>query len=100
MKVTIKAHVHAKQDEEYDVEKMEFVSCVKYTIFPYSMTDVSPEYVCLGAQEFTVDIPDDFDVRQGIVANLEEEKRKATADYQKRLTELNAQIQSLLAIEA
>lgn len=100
MKVTITAHVHAKQDEEYDVDKMEFVSCVKYAIFPYSMTDVSPEYVCLGAQEFTVDIPDDFDVRQGIVANLEEEKRKATAAYQKRLTELNAQIQSLLAIEA
>lgn len=50
--------------------------------------------------EFTVDVPDEFDIRAGLVANLESEKLAVMAAYQKRVTEINAQIQQLLAIEA
>lgn len=45
-------------------------------------------------------IDDGYDPRADMVAALEAQKQKAAAEYQKRVTELNAQIQSLLAIEA
>ena len=47
----------------------------------------------------TVELPDDFDPRTLQVQVLEAEKQKARADFQARITELDRQIQSLLAIE-
>lgn len=46
-----------------------------------------------------VDVPDDFDPTQLQIADLEEAKAKARADFQARITELDRQINSLLAIE-
>lgn len=48
---------------------------------------------------FEVEVPDGFDPRSGIVANLEREKAEVTAKFQARITEINGRIQSLLAIE-
>ena len=47
----------------------------------------------------TVEVPDDFDPRPAQVAALEAEKQKARADFQARITEIDRQIQSLMAIE-
>ena len=47
----------------------------------------------------TVEVPDDFDPRPLQVQMLEAEKQKARADFQARITEIDRQIQSLLAIE-
>ncbi len=47
----------------------------------------------------TVEVPDDFDPRPQQVAALEAEKQKARAEFQKRITEIDRQIQSLMAIE-
>lgn len=47
----------------------------------------------------TVEVPDDFDPRPQQVAALEAAKQKARADFQARITALDRQIQSLLAIE-
>lgn len=47
----------------------------------------------------TVEVPDDFDPRPQQVAALEAEKQKARAAFQARITEIDRQIQSLLAIE-
>ena len=47
----------------------------------------------------TVEVPDDFDPRPQQVAALEAEKQKARAEFQARITELDRQIQSLMAIE-
>lgn len=96
MKVTIKAHIHASQDQVYENGK--YHSFVAYKAWPCKLSSDSDNvYVC--DAELEVDIPHEFDIRAGLVANLEEEKRKAAAEYQRRVTELNAQIQSLLAIE-
>ena len=46
-----------------------------------------------------VEIPDDFDPRPHQVAAFIAEKQKARADFLKRVTEIDRQIQSLLAIE-
>ena len=45
------------------------------------------------------DVPDDFDPRPQQVAALEAEKQKARAEFHARVTEIDRQIQSLLAIE-
>ena len=47
----------------------------------------------------TVEVPDDFDPRPQQVAALEAAKQKARAEFQARVTEIDRQIQSLLAIE-
>ena len=47
----------------------------------------------------TIEVPDDFDPRPQQVAALEAEKQKARAEFQKRITDIDRQIQSLLAIE-
>ena len=46
-----------------------------------------------------IEVPDDFDPRQQQVAALEAEKQKARAEFHARVTEIDRQIQSLLAIE-
>ena len=46
-----------------------------------------------------VEVPDDFDPRPQQIAALEAAKQKARAEFQARITEIDRQIQSLLAIE-
>ena len=46
-----------------------------------------------------IEVPDDFDPRPQQVAALEAEKQKARAEFHERVTEIDRQIQSLLAIE-
>ena len=47
----------------------------------------------------TVEVPSDFDPRPQQIAALEAAKQKARAEFQARITEIDRQIQSLLAIE-
>lgn len=48
---------------------------------------------------FEIEVADDFDPRPGMVAHLEEQKRKERAKFAARVKEIDEQIQSLLAIE-
>lgn len=98
MKVMIHAFICAETGDEWNSEKLCFENATRYKAWP---CDVSgQEKVLLCEHDFEIDVPNEFDVRAGLVVNLEEEKRKAAAEYQKRVTEIDAQIQSLLAIEA
>ena len=47
----------------------------------------------------TVEVPDDFDPRPQQVAALEAAKQETRAEFQARITEIDRQIQSLMAIE-
>ena len=49
--------------------------------------------------EVTFDVPDDFNPVPEQLAILEAAKQKARAEFQARVTEIDRQIQSLLAIE-
>lgn len=55
--------------------------------------------VFIKEQSIAVEVPDNFDPVPGQIAALEEQKRKARADFQRTVTEIDRQIQSLLAIE-
>ena len=90
MKVEIKGAIDATQ---WKWEK-------KPSSYDFYCFDASDEHtVKVMDHEFTVEIPDDFDTRPALVAQLEQEKQKLSAEYQARVTEINGQIQSLLAIE-
>jgi hypothetical protein len=95
MKVTINGFIIAKQDKWTPAPEFVFreYDSSKYQCEGECLVMVKPHTV-----EF--DVPDDFDMRPGMVENLEREKEKITAQFQARVTQINAQIQSLLAIEA
>lgn len=56
-------------------------------------------YVTVSQQQFDVEIPDDFDPRKLQVEALLEEKRRISADFQKRCTEIEELINRLTALE-
>lgn len=98
MKVKIHAVILAEHSSEFEPEAGHYEERTRFKAWPCNASGGDRVFVC--EQEIEVEIPDDFYIRHNLVASLEEEKRKATADYQKRVTELNSRIQSLLAIEA
>ena len=53
----------------------------------------------VGSQEIEIDVPDDYDPRAQKVAALEEKKKRAMADYQKTVTDINERISRLQALE-
>ena len=89
MKVTIKGFINYKKDGWYDGDD--------YLFNKYDMSEHG--YVTVMPHEIAVEVPDDFDPRPHQVAALEAEKQKARAEFQARVTEIDRQIQSLLAIE-
>lgn len=92
MKVTIKCFVHAEK-KPWDKE-------VKYSVFSFSMVDASRSYALINTRDVEFEVPDDFDIRPTLVANLEREKQELMAKFQERVTEIDRQIQTYLAIEA
>lgn len=49
--------------------------------------------------EFEIEVADDFDPREQLLANLHAAKAKARADFAAKVTEYDRQINELLAIE-
>ena len=89
MKVTIKGFIQCLNGGWSGGYGFNFFSC-----------DMTPHgYINVMPHEIEIEIPDDFDPRPQQVAALEAEKQKARAEFQKRVTEIDRQIQSLLAIE-
>lgn len=92
MKVTIRgAVVFGKYDWDHG-------SKPSFKFFDYQPTGA--EHVKVADHTITVDVPDEFDPRPLIVQSLEREKEKLTAAFQARVTEINSQIQNVLAIES
>lgn len=99
MKATIKGFISARKSRDYDVDNRRFVERLEFDFTTYDRSQHDSSAVTIRQQEFEIDVPDDLDLRDGLVANLERDKRKLNAEFQARVTQLNAQIQSLLAIE-
>lgn len=90
MKVTIKGVVHLYKSP-YSAEAYQF--------HMYDMSDMGPEYVPVMPHEFEVEIPDDFDPRPQQIAALKAKKQEVLAEAQAKATDIEGQIQRLLAIE-
>ena len=53
----------------------------------------------VGEQEIEIELPDNYDPRAQKIEALQAHKLKVMADYQKTVTEINARISKLQAIE-
>ena len=53
----------------------------------------------VGEQEIEIEVPDEYDPRAQKIEALQAQKLKIMADYQKTVTEINARISKLQAIE-
>jgi hypothetical protein len=90
MKVKTTVHIHYNQ---YSWEQTG-----DYTVYSCKLDDTeSRTYV--GGQEIEIDVPDNYDPRAQKIEALEKHKQKVMADYQKTVTEINARISKLQAIE-
>ena len=92
-----------------NIDMKGFVFCrtsggkVEFELLPWDCRtwteDAQSGLVFVTEHTTTVEVPDDFDPRPQQIAALEAAKQKARAEFQARITELDRQIQSLLAIE-
>lgn len=89
MKVTISGYIVAQQ---YSWEKSPSFTFMGFD--PEGMKDTTK----IQPHSFEVDIPDDFDIRIGLVQNLEAEKQKLRAEFAKSVTDIDRRISELTAI--
>jgi hypothetical protein len=93
MKITIKGYI---VQINYPWEKSP-----KYRLSSSGNVEYLSEYEALVMEHiFDVEVPDNFDPRPGQIAALKAQREKAQADFSKRVMEIDAKINELLAIEA
>ena len=98
MQITLNAVLLAKEVDTYDFEIHSMKKETSFSLWNVDISTTSPDYVKVSDHQFTLEVPDDFDPRAGYVANLEREKERLAAAFRARVTEIDAQIQSLLAL--
>ena len=70
----------------------------EYLVF-YAKVDDDEHRTYVGEQEIEIEVPDNYDSRAQKIEALQAKKLKIMADYQKTVTEINARISKLQAIE-
>jgi hypothetical protein len=90
MKTTITVHLHYR--------KYEFDDAGSFELFSFVLADTDGR-TYIGPREVEVDVPEDYDPRAQQIAALEKHKQKVMADFQKTVTEINARISNLQALE-
>jgi hypothetical protein len=98
MKKTITGYVHMLNEPDYeDFDGRNFVKKWAPGFRAHRYEDENSIFI--SEQQFTVELPDDFDPIPGQVAALEEKKREALAEYQRTVAEINERLSKLQAIE-
>ncbi|HDR9501277.1 TPA: hypothetical protein QDC06_004573 [Burkholderia cepacia] len=92
-------YIMAAKSKEYDFDASRYVDKLIFSFSHYDSSKYNKDEVVVRQHSFDAEVPDNFDPRDGLVANLEREKKELMAKFQARVTEIAAQIQSLLAIE-
>lgn len=69
-----------------------------FQLFPFEMESCG--YITVCDHEIEVEVPDDFDPRAKQVEILRKEKQRINAEFAKRVTQIDEQINRLTAIEA
>lgn len=102
MKISIPGFIYAKGTRHFDVKTSKIVESPEYSFWTSGDLNKSEhfrDYALIGPYEINADVPDSFDPRQQLVKNLEAEKRRLKAEFGKRVTEIDRQIQTYLAID-
>ena len=90
MKVKTIVHVYHSQ---YSWEKE-----ARFSVYPFKIDDTD-HLTYVSTKEIEIEVPDNYDPRAQKIAALQAQKHKIMADYQKTVTEINARISELQAIE-
>ena len=98
MKSTIPGSITAEA-LRYNSDSPNVYNGVLFTHWPYATIKPSDDRVIVMPYTIEVQIPDNFDVRPGLIANLQEQERKALADFQNLVTGIRRQIAELEALE-
>lgn len=93
--ITIPGFIYAGQPEDWQAGDHNVIGGVAYRFSTYDTK--KPNKVT--AYEMSFELPEKFNAVEGFVKNLEAEKQKVRADFQARITEIDRQINQLLAIE-
>lgn len=71
-----------------------------YTFDPRKMaSDTFSRDVVVSERDIEIEVPDDFDPRPDMIANLQAEEKKARADFAAKVASIKRQISELQAIE-
>ena len=93
MKHTIDMTLHIHAERIYGTKQIEFSAKV------CDMSKYGYTYLFEHPISIEVDIPDDFDMNSAEIDKLRKQKKQVQAEMQMRLTRIDEQINSLLAIE-
>jgi hypothetical protein len=93
MQVTITGFICARQ-YNWDLSPS-----FEFLCYDPSAAGFDSNAVVIQPHSMTVEIPDNFDIRPGMVDKLRQERDKVSADFAKRVKEIDDRINSLLAIE-
>jgi hypothetical protein len=102
MKIAIKGFLYARGTRHFDVKTSKMIEGPEYSFWTSGDLHKSEhfrEYALVGPHEIVAEIPDSFDPRQQLAENLKAEKRRLQAEFNRRVTEIDRQIQTYLAIE-
>jgi hypothetical protein len=96
MQVTVKTYLIAKPASEWDSEKGKYVETVEFFPWPYESYS---ETTALTSQEISFEVPDGINAHDLKLQELFAQKTKLQAEFGARITEIQAQINQLTAIE-
>ena len=97
--ISIKGFIRAKQAESYQHGQPMTVNGVAYqfTTHDSQVCEYTGTIVC--PHTLTFELPEKYDPRTGFIQSLQAERKKAQAEFQHRITEIDRQISQLQAIE-
>jgi hypothetical protein len=90
MKITLTMHLHYLKYHWDDEGRFE--------LYPFKADD-DEHRSYIDERQVEIEVPDNYDPRAQQIAALEKHKQKVMADYQKTVTEINAKISNLQALE-
>lgn len=98
MKVKIPGFI-AAEALSYNSDRENVVNGVRYTHFPFP--DMAPLHgqVKVMPYDLEVEIPDNFDIRPGLVEGLKQQRTDLAAEFQQKVTQIDRQIAQILALE-
>jgi hypothetical protein len=97
MQVTKTVYLIAHGGTKYDSESGRVLDVVNFGVWPYEKYG---DQTAVTKMEVTFEVPDNLNARDLRLSVLEAEKKQLQADFNNRVTEIQRQINELLAIEA
>lgn len=98
MQVTKKVYLIAAPGSKYNIDTHMYEECVEFTPWPYETYGDKHPFVA--SVDVVFEVADAINCKDLKLAALRAEQKTLQADFNKRITEIQSQINQLTAIEA